>query len=81
MLALGACLSVGTIFSQNQPNFPPLSSDSLVLLYEKLDEASMFELQKLQETLIYRIRVAPTDQNKEILNYVEQRLAIINKKD
>lgn len=80
VLLVGLSIGVNTSYGQDRPDFSqPISSDSLSKLYTYVDEMNMFNLLKIQESYIYRSRVAPTDQNKEILKYIEERIAIIKK--
>lgn len=51
-----------------------LSPDSLQLLYRQIDQLSVFDLKKVRESYIYRNRTQPSDQNKRILLYVEERI-------
>ena len=53
-----------------------LSADSLQKLYQRIDLLSVFELNKMRESYIYRNRTQPSDQNKRILLYVEERLKL-----
>ncbi|WP_300662906.1 hypothetical protein [Fluviicola sp.] len=53
-----------------------LSSDSLQKLYQRIDLLSVFELNKMRESYIYKNRTQPSNQNKQILLYVEERLKL-----
>jgi hypothetical protein len=53
-----------------------LSSDSLQMFYRQIDRLSVFDLKKVRESYIYKNRTQPSDQNKRILLYVEERLKI-----
>ncbi|WP_343632027.1 hypothetical protein [Fluviicola sp.] len=54
-----------------------LSSDSLQKLYQHIDLLSVFDLKKWRESYIYKNRTQPSDQNKQILIYIEERLKVI----
>lgn len=51
-----------------------LSADSIQKLYQRIDALSIFELKKWRESYIYKNRTEPSDQNKEILLYIEERM-------
>lgn len=51
-----------------------LSPDSLQMLYRHIDQLSVFDLRKVRESYIYQNRTRPSDQNKQILLYVEERI-------
>lgn len=53
-----------------------ISSDSLQKLYQRIDLLSVFELNKMRESYIYKNRTQPSNQNKQILLYVEERLKL-----
>lgn len=53
-----------------------LSADSLQKLYQHIDMLSVFDLKKMRESYIYRNRTQPSNQNKQILLYVEERLKL-----
>lgn len=80
MLLFVLCFSISNSFGQEQPDFSkPYSADTLKMVYASIDQMSIFDLEKWRESYIYRSRVAPTEQNKEILNYIEKRrTAILN---
>jgi hypothetical protein len=54
-----------------------LSSDSLQKIYQKIDQLSVFDLQKWRESYIYKNRTQPSHQNKQILIYIEERLKVV----
>ncbi|MNU71615.1 hypothetical protein D3C71_610480 [compost metagenome] len=56
--------------------FDTLSSDSLQKLYQRIDLLSVFDLKKMRESYIYKNRTQPSNQNKQILLYVEERLKL-----
>ena len=65
------------VFSQIQADlYTSISEDSLHLFLSKIDSATDSDLQKLREAFTYRNRVAPSDQNKRILEYVQKTIAI-----
>ena len=51
-----------------------LSADSLQKLYLHIDLLSVFDLKRWRESYIYKNRVEPSYQNKQILIYIEERL-------
>lgn len=53
-----------------------LSVDSLQKLYQRIDLLSVFDLRKMRESYIYKNRTQPSNQNKQILLYVEERLKL-----
>ena len=68
--------------AQEKPDFSiPISQDSLVKLYAFIDLLPPFELTKIRESYIYRSRVAPTYQNKEILMYIEKAIVTTKKEE
>ena len=54
-----------------------LSSDSLQKLYKRIDQLSVFDLNKWRESYIYKNRTQPSHQNKQILVYIEERLKVV----
>lgn len=54
-----------------------LSVDSLQKLYRHIDLLSVFDLKKWRESYIYKNRTQPSDQNKQILVYIEERLKVV----
>lgn len=54
-----------------------LSADSLQTLYSKIDQLSVFELPKWRESYIYKNRIQPCNQNKQILLYIEERMKVV----
>jgi hypothetical protein len=54
-----------------------LSVDSIQSLYQRIDTLSIFELKKWRESYIYKNRTEPSDQNKEILLYIEERMKTV----
>ena len=54
-----------------------LSSDSLQKLYQHIDLLSVFDLKKWRESYIYKNRTQPSNQNKQILIYIEERLKVV----
>lgn len=54
-----------------------LSVDSLQKLYRHIDLLSVFDLKKWRESYIYKNRIQPSDQNKQILVYIEERLKVV----
>lgn len=54
-----------------------LSSDSLQKLYQHIDLLSVFDLKKWRESYIYKNRTQPSQQNRQILIYIEERLKVI----
>lgn len=53
-----------------------LSPDSLQMLYRQIDMLSVFDLQKVRESYVYKNRTQPSNQNRQILLYVEERLKL-----
>lgn len=53
-----------------------ISADSLQKLYQRIDLLSVFDLKKMRESYIYKNRTQPSNQNKQILLYVEERLKL-----
>lgn len=53
-----------------------ISADSLQKFYQRIDLLSVFELKKMRESYIYKNRTQPSNQNKQILLYVEERLKL-----
>ena len=53
-----------------------LSADSLQKLLLHVDCLSVFDLKKWRESYIYKNRVQPSGQNREILAYIEDRLKV-----
>lgn len=72
-LAVGLFLITSNFaFSQtNSDLFTSVSEDSLQKIFLKINEASTTDLLKVHESFNYRNRVAPSDQNKRILEYVQ----------
>lgn len=54
-----------------------LSADSLQKLYQHIDLLSVFDLKKWRESYIYKNRTQPSNQNKQILVYIEERLKVV----
>lgn len=54
-----------------------LSADSLQKLYRHIDLLSVFDLKKWRESYIYKNRTQPSDLNKQILVYIEERLKVV----
>lgn len=54
-----------------------LSADSLQKLYQHIGLLSVFDLKKWRESYIYKNRTQPSDQNKQILVYIEERLKVV----
>lgn len=54
-----------------------ISADSLQKLYRHIDLLSVFDLNKWRESYIYKNRTQPSDLNKQILAYIEERLKVI----
>lgn len=54
-----------------------LSVDSLQKLYRHIDLLSVFDLKKWRESYIYKNRTQPSDLNKQILVYIEERLKVV----
>lgn len=53
-----------------------ISADSLQKFYQRIDLLTVFELKKMRESYIYKNRTQPSNQNKQILLYVEERLKL-----
>lgn len=77
-LAVGLFLITSNFaFSQTNSDLKTaISEDSLQVIFLKIDKASMETLQKARESFIYRNRVAPSEQNKRILEHVEKTIAL-----
>ena len=76
-LAVLLLLSISSIVNaQTNPElFTNVSEDSLQKIFLKINEASTTDLLKVRESFIYRNRLAPSEQNKRILQYVEKTIA------
>ena len=62
-------------FSQIDEHFNiPLTEDSLTQLLVSIDDMGLTDLKKIQEAYRYKSRLVPTDQNKEILLYIDDKL-------
>jgi hypothetical protein len=68
-----------TMLDQNSDFSSSISSDSLDKVYKVIDQLSMTNLIKIQESYRYRCRIAPNETNKAILEYIN--LAITSKRD
>lgn len=77
-LAVGLFLITSNFaFSQTNSDLKTaISEDSIQVIFLKIDNASMETLQKARESFIYRNRVAPSEQNKRILEHVEKTIAL-----
>ena len=51
-----------------------ISQDSLNVLYERIDELGISQLSKVQEMFRYKIYHEPTQQNKDLLLYIDKKL-------
>jgi len=60
------------VVSPTGPN--DLSKDSLDAVYQYIDALDEFEISKAHEALRYRLIKNPTQQNKELVLYIEQKL-------
>lgn len=49
-------------------------SDSLTVVFQEIDNMSVFELKKQREAYVYKCRLEPSDRNKAILAYIEKRM-------
>lgn len=65
------CASHLAYSQTNSDLFTSVSEDSLQKIFLKINEASTTDLLKVHESFNYRNRVAPSDQNKRILEYVQ----------
>jgi|GEM_PF-6195861 len=76
-LAVLLLLSISSIVNaQTNPElFTNVSEDSLQKILLKIDDATYGDLQKVRESFVYRNRVAPSEQNKRILQHVEKTIA------
>lgn len=54
-----------------------LSSDSPQKPYQHIDLLSVFDLKKWRESWIYRNRTQSSDQNKQVLTHIEERLKVV----
>lgn len=71
-------LCCGISFGQEASGLAPISEDSLQVLHAKLDEMSRSQLMKMKEHFTYRNRIEPSEQNRNLLLYVNQRLEAIH---
>lgn len=76
-LAVGLFLITSNFaFSQTNSDLKTaISEDSLQKILLKIDDATYGDLQKVRESFVYRNRVAPSEQNKRILQHVEKTIA------
>lgn len=86
LLLVSIVLTIGTVrahahthelpdnYSLSYYSGDSLSADSVQQLYTRIDALSIFELKKWRESYIYKNRTAPSNQNKEILLYIEERM-------
>ena len=75
-LLLFSCLTATAQNASENSKFPIITEDSLVKLYHFIDDASVFDLTKLQESYRYKSRLEPSTQNKEILLYIDEKLRL-----
>ena len=68
-----------TMLDQNSDFSSSISNDSLDKVYKVVDQLSMTDLIKIQESYRYRSRIAPNESNKAILVYID--LTITSKRD
>lgn len=53
-----------------------LTEDSIKKLRFIIAFSSLYELNKMRESYIYKYRIDPTEQNKELLLYIEENIRI-----
>ena len=71
---LGIQLQMFT-YGQIDPYFnTPLTEDSLTNLFISINDMGLTELKKIQESYRYKSRLVPTEQNKSILFYIDDKL-------
>lgn len=54
-----------------------LSPDSLQMVYKQIDRLSILDLKKWHESFVYKSRIKPSSQNKDILVYIEERQKVV----
>lgn len=64
-------------YAQETSQIIPISQDSLATLYAQIDELGESDLKRVQEHFRYRLRMEPSEQNKELLLYVDERLRLL----
>lgn len=67
-------LSLPKINLQGNEVYDTLSQEELRFFYSELDKMSSFDLKKYRESFIYRRRVNPCAQNREVVLYIEEKL-------
>lgn len=80
-------LSAISVFShcntlaQEKPDVPQhLTEDSITRLRLYIDLLSIPQLEKMKESYIYKNKISPTEQNKELLLYIEEKIRIKKEK-
>lgn len=67
-------LTLPKINLQGNEVYDTLSQDELQFFYSELDKMSTFDLKKYRESFIYRRRMNPCVQNREVVLYIEEKL-------
>jgi hypothetical protein len=74
VLGMGYCV---TAQSSPETAIRQEISDSTLLIFNQIDQLSVFELKKYRESYVYKCRMEPCDRNRAILAYIEQRMTTL----